>query len=168
MSSPSSTKDLQDEHCPSLQPCMSMMPCSKAERRIVCSSSTSISMPTGSNRTTCLSAMVPSQVSRCARPWASRSVGKRRRAEGLGRRPSFLIALCLYCCWLGRRSRVDREAAGGAGAVVLRHEGLAVFRRHLVEQDVGALQRRAPAQVVQRPHLLLVAQLQMRLRGHGL
>jgi ferredoxin len=57
MSSPWSTNDLQAAHWPSLQPCMSMSPCSEAARRIVCSSPTSISMPTGSNRTRCLSAI---------------------------------------------------------------------------------------------------------------
>src|ERR1700712_4949772 len=57
MSSPSSTNDLQAEHCPSLHPCMSISPCSDAERSTVCSSSTSISMPTGSNRTRCFSPM---------------------------------------------------------------------------------------------------------------
>src|SRR3954469_21437053 len=52
--SPSSRNDLHAEHCPSLQPCMSMMPCRKAALRTVSSSSTSISMPTGSKRTVCV------------------------------------------------------------------------------------------------------------------
>src|SRR3954447_23897004 len=47
-------KDLHAEHCPSLQPCMSMMPWRKAALRIVSDSSTSISMPTGSKRTVCV------------------------------------------------------------------------------------------------------------------
>src|SRR3954470_13121257 len=50
--------DLHAEHCPSLQPCMSMMPCRKAALRIVSSSLTSISMPTGSKRTVCVSPML--------------------------------------------------------------------------------------------------------------
>src|SRR5438309_8163309 len=58
MSSPSSTNDLHDAHWPSLHPCMRVMPCSAAARSTVCSSSTSISTPTGSKRTTCLSLMV--------------------------------------------------------------------------------------------------------------
>ena len=41
-------------------------------------------------------------------------------------------------------------------------ERLLLLRRHLVEQDVRALQRRAAAQVVQRPHLLRV-EVQVRL-----
>ena len=36
-----------------------LAPCSEAARRIVCSSPTSISMPTGSNRTRCLSSAIP-------------------------------------------------------------------------------------------------------------
>src|SRR3954453_18943569 len=61
--------DLQAAHCPSLQPCMGMTPCSAAARRIVWSSATSISIPTGSNRTWGLSVIpVPS--------------GLRRRAPG--------------------------------------------------------------------------------------
>src|SRR5262245_51638516 len=170
MSSPSRTKDLQDEHCPSLQPCMSMTPCSNAPRRIVWSSSTSISMPTGSNRTTCLSAMGSLTVSRSA-PFPGTSRGPDRGSRTGGPRAKASGPPFLWVCLLsnaGRRSGVDREAAAGAAAAVLGCELLALLRGHLVEEHIGALQRRAAAQVVQRPHLLLVAQLQMRLRGHGL
>src|SRR4051794_26258283 len=123
MSSPSRTNDLQDAHCPSLQPCMSITPCSAAARRIVCSSSTSISMPTGSNLTTCLSPM-ESVVGRCG-------------------------------------------AAGGASLDVASGERGALVIGHLVQQYVRAGQRRALAQVVERPHLVGV-QVQVRLRDHRL
>ena len=51
VASPSSSRALQDEHWPSLQPCASDRPWRKAASRTVSSSSTSISMPTGSKRT---------------------------------------------------------------------------------------------------------------------
>src|SRR5215831_14617291 len=194
MSSPSRTKDLHDEHCPSLQPCMSMTPCSNALRRIVWSSPTSISMPTGSNRTTCLPAMGSlrcraashSRISRgcraprlarlshsrtsrgCRAPHLARSSeegegGPRASASGP---PS--LSLVPPASQRAGALGVDREAAGGAAADVLGVIGLALFRRHLVEEHVRALQLGAAPQVVQRPHLLLVAQVQVRLRGHGL
>src|SRR5579859_5660526 len=135
--------DLQEEHWPSLQPCMSMIPCSNAARRIVWSSLTSISMPTGSNRTTCLSAIAPSPAGR-------------GEARGLDPRTPSLGFLAVTGCPSGlRRGR----PAGRSLAVVVRLERRALFRRHLVEQDVRALHRGHPAQVVQRPHLLLVAQM---------
>src|SRR3954466_11834639 len=109
--------DLHAEHCPSLQPCMSMMPCRKAALRIVSSSSTSISMPTGSKRTVCV---VPTALLR------------------------------------------RRRTAGRAAALVGGHVRLALLRRHLVEQHVGAVERDA-ADLVERPHLLRV-EIQMRLR----
>ena len=69
---------------------------------------------------------------------------------------------------LPRLSPPQVPAAGRAAAHVVGVEGLALLVGHLVEQDVRALHRRHPAQVVQRPHLLLVAQVQVRLRHHGL
>src|SRR6266536_1325424 len=170
MSSPSRTNDLQDEHCPSLQPCMSMIPCSAAARRTVWSSSTSISMPTGSNRTTCLS-LIPTSVSaRCHRG--------RGGGPGLGLRggPRLSSRACLLGCsgcrsagppfsavsavLLSRRSAQltlssagvrRRWPAGRAAADVVRVERLALRRCHLVEQHVRALHRRHPPQVVERP-----------------
>src|ERR1700679_3821562 len=50
--------------------------------------------------------------------------------------------------------------------LVLGHVGLALGRRHLVEQDVGALQRVA-LDVLQLPHLLRI-QIEMRLRDERL
>src|ERR1700747_1886272 len=49
--SPERRRDLHDPHWPSLQPCMSAMPCRKAASKTVSPSWTSISTPTGSNRT---------------------------------------------------------------------------------------------------------------------
>src|SRR5262249_53048432 len=68
----------------------------------------------------------------------------------------------------GPGSVLAREPAGRAAAHVAGVERLALLVRHLVEQDVRALYRPHPAQVVQRPHLLRVAQIQVRLRHHGL
>src|SRR6266852_9491110 len=155
--------DLQEEHCPSLQPCMSMMPCSAAARRTFWSSSTSISMPTGSNRTTCFSPMTPSELLKGGRLWAAdERANDGVRSEGSRTKPQTCGSLA------GQTSVVDREPAAGAATDVPRVEGRPLLRRHLVEQDVRALHRRHPAQVVQRPHLLLVTQLQVRLRHHGL
>src|SRR5215475_9716856 len=104
----------------------------------------------------------PRGVSRGLVSWYGKG-GPRAKASG----PPFLLVCLLSKA--GRRSGVGgREPAGGAALAVLDGVGLAVFGGHLVEEHVGALQRWAAPQVVQRPHLLLVAQLQMRLRGHGL
>src|SRR5918997_4673148 len=125
--SPSSRNDLQAEHCPSLQPCMSWMPLRNAPRRTVSSSSTSNSIPTGSSRTVCFSPIC--------------------HAVRLVHRQLLL-----------RR----RRASGGAAGLVLRDVLLALLGRHLVDEDVRALQRVA-AGLVERPHLLRV-QVQVRLR----
>src|SRR3954449_3957253 len=106
--------DLHAEHWPSLQPCMSMMPCRKAALRTVSSSSTSISMPTGSKRTVCVF------------PTSARRASRR------------------------------------ASALVVGHVRLALLRRHLVQQHVGAVER-DPADLVERPHLLGI-EVQVRLR----
>src|ERR1044071_6081898 len=98
---------------------MSMMPCLNAALRIVSSSSTSISMPTGSKRTVCVLPIL----------------------EALLRR---------------------RRTAGRAAALVLGHVLLALLRRHLVQQHVGAVERDA-LDLVERPHLLRV-EVEMRLR----
>ena len=69
--------DLQEAHWPSLQPCISMIPCSAAARRMVWSSLTSISMPTGSKRTTCLPDMT----------LLPGSAGREEAAESAGQPP---------------------------------------------------------------------------------
>src|SRR3954464_6125292 len=97
---------------------MSWMPCLKAALRMVSSSSTSISMPTGSNLTVC----------------------------------TFPTFACL----------LRRGPAGRPSALVLGHVLLALLRRHLVQQHVGAVER-DPADLVERPHLLRV-EVQVRLR----
>src|SRR3954454_19499322 len=152
MSSPSRTNDLQEAHWPSLQPCMSWTPCSAAARRMVWSSSTSISMPTGSNRTWCFSPIaLPRSWSRAdsggggpggTRP--SPSPDPRSGARGGGSRP-----------------------AGRALAVVVGDERRPLLVGHLVEQDVRAGQGAEPLEVLGRPHLLRV-EVQMRLRRHRL
>src|SRR3954466_1585766 len=133
MSSPSSTKDLQEARCPSLQPCMSCTPCSAAARRMVWSESTSISMPTGSNLTWCLSpiADTPSDLSRAGGsgggaggPRPSPSPDPRSGARGGGR------------------------PAGRALAVVVGDERRPLLVGHLVEQDVRAQQRAEPLEVL--------------------
>src|ERR1700730_12496934 len=168
MSSPSRTNDLQEEHCPSLQPCMSMIPCSAAARRIVWSSLTSISMPTGSNRTTCLSAMTPSRTTN--HELRTTTCGLRLRTAGRrwgGRGLAAALPSCLLVP-LGYRSAIrGRRTARGALAHIVRVEGLTLFWRLLIEQHVGAQHRAHPAQVVQRPHLLGV-EVQMRLRDQRL
>src|SRR2546430_17631964 len=105
-------------------------------------------MPTGSNRTTCLSAMAPSRgvAIRSVPGHLARSfAGRERRAEGLGLRPSFLALP--PASRAGRRSAVGgREAAGRAAADVARVVGHGPFRGHLVGQAVGAPPRWATAQ----------------------
>src|SRR5450432_1385368 len=160
MSSPSSTNDLHAEHWPSLQPCMSMIPCSAAARRTVWSSPISISIPTGSNRTTCLSAMAPSRTERGLRTGQEHRT--ERGAGGRGHRPPAVRAYRVRY-----RLVLRRGTAGRALADVVRVERGPLFRCHLVEQHVRAEHRTHLAQVVQRPHLLGV-KVQMRLRDHGL
>src|SRR3954468_7525308 len=153
MSSPPRTKALQAAHCPSLHPCMSIRPCSDAARSTVCSSCTSISMPTGSKRTTWDSPM-----NACFPPgWGAPGRAARGRAGLPGLR------------WWGLRTSAEGRcrASSRPAADVVRVEGLLLLGRHLVEQDVRALQRRAPTQVVERPHLLRV-QVEVRLRHQRL
>src|SRR4051794_18037958 len=126
--------DLQAEHCPSLQPCMSMIPCRKAAFRIVSSSSTSISMPTGSNRTVCVF------------PIGALWVGSRRAPPA----PQ---------SWSGGGLR---WAARRPATLVVRHVLLALLGRHLVQEHVRAVERDA-LDLVQGPHLLGI-QVEVRLR----
>src|SRR4051795_152136 len=153
MSSPSSKKDLQEAHCPSLQPCMSWTPCSAAARRIVWSESTSISMPTGSNRTRYLSPI--------AGPPGDRSRAGGGGGGSGGTRPSPSPAPP----WGGGGG--GGRPAGRALAVVVGDEARPLLVGHLVEQDVRAQQRAEPLEVLGRPHLLRV-EVQMRLRRHRL
>src|SRR3954452_9287098 len=94
--------DLHAEHWPSLQPCMSMMPCLKAALRMVSSSSTSISMPTGSNRTVCVF------------PTVARSALPGERPAG---RPALLVGRHVLLALLGRHlvqqhvGAVERDSA---------------------------------------------------------
>src|SRR2546421_10445531 len=88
-----------------------MMPWRKAAFRIVSSSSTWISMPTGSKRTVCVF------------PMAVGGSRPRCRLPGRG--------------WLGGRRRSARRAA----ALVFGHVRLALLARHLVEQHGGAVER---------------------------
>src|SRR3954449_6278453 len=149
MSSPSRTNDLQAAHWPSLHPCMSWTPCSAAARRMVWSSSTSISMPTGSNRTTCFSPT--------AGPHGDGRDGWRGKGGRAGPSPS-----------PDPRSGVGgRRAAGGTLADVVGGERGALVVAHLVQDHVGAQQRTHPPHVVQRPHLLRI-EVEMRLRRHRL
>src|SRR3954467_13420259 len=153
MSSPSGTKDVHTAHWPYLQPCMSCTPCSAAARRMVWSESTSISMPTGSNRTWCFSpidpplgvALIPGRGSGGGPggPRPSPSPDPRSGARGGGR------------------------PAGRALAVVVGDERRPLLVGHLVEQDVRAEQRAEPLEVLGRPHLLRV-EVQVRLRRHRL
>src|SRR5215207_9883324 len=104
---------------------MSIRPWRNAPLSTVSSSLTSNSMPTGSSRTVCVSAMA-------------------------------------FCpCPSGRRG-----PAAGAAALVLGDVRLALFGRHPVQEDVGALERVA-ARLVERPHLLRV-EVEMRLRDERL
>src|SRR4051812_27811345 len=121
---------------------MSMIPCSAAPRRTVCSSSTSISMPTGSNRTTCRSAMDAS--------------ARSGREGGAGGAAAGLLRLLLRVLRVGGSAVCRSRPARGATADVVGVERLLLLGGHLVEQHVGALQRRHPAKVVQVPHLLRV------------
>src|SRR3954469_509139 len=153
MSSPSRTKDLQEAHCPSLQPCMSWTPCSAAARRIVWSESTSISIPTGSNRTRYLSPIAGPP-------------GGRSRAGGGGGGPGGTRPSPSPDPRSGARGGGSRPA-GRALAVVVGDERRPLLVGHLVEQDVRAQQRAEPLEVLGRPHLLRV-EVQVRLRRHGL
>src|ERR1700742_105662 len=127
--------DLHEPHWPSLQPCMSITPCSAAARRMFLSSSASISMPTGSNRTRCFSPMVA-----CL----STSEG---RGEGGARGPPPSEP----------RSGLSRgRPAGRALPVVVGLERGPLVGGHLVQQHVRALHLGHPAKVVQCPHLLRV------------
>src|SRR3954462_15184475 len=159
MSSPSSTNDLQEAHWPSLHPCMSWTPCSAAARRIVWSESTSISIPTGSNRTWCFSPI--SGGLRGAVRTSAGGPGGDRAGEGRQGRPS--------------PSPDPRSGARGGGsrpagwalAVVVGDERRPFLVGHLVEEDVRAQQRAEPLEVLGRPHLLGV-EVQVRLGGHRL
>src|SRR4051794_41257910 len=156
MSSPSSTKDLQEAHWPSLQPCIIATPCSAAARRMVWSSSTSISMPTGSNLTWCLSPIAGTP------RW---SVAGRRRA-GRGGGPGGPRPSPSPGPRSGARGGGSRPA-GRTLAVVVGDERRPLLVGHLVEQDVRAQQRAEPLEVLGRPHLLRV-EVEMGLRRHGL
>src|SRR4051812_14236866 len=142
MSSPSRTNDLQEAHWPSLQPCMSWTPCSAAARRMVWSSSTSISMPTGSNLTWCLSPIAGTP------GW---SVAGRRRA-GRGGGPGGTRPSPSPDPRSGARG--GGRPAGRALAVVVGDERGPLLVGHLVEQHVRAEQRAEPLEVFGRPHLL--------------
>src|SRR5258708_2666585 len=128
-------------------------------------SATSISMPTGSNRTTCLSAMnsLANYVLRTGTGHTSVQEEEPRAGASAAGPAALLPGFLRYRSGVG-----GRGPSGRAAAHVVRAEGLPLFRRPLVEQHVRALQRGHPAQVVQRPHLLRVVQVQVRLRDHGL
>src|SRR5580693_3064398 len=163
MSSPSRMNDMHEAHWPSLQPCMSMIPCSAAARRIVWSSPTSISMPTGSKRTLCLSGTVTS----LRLPQSLPAGGLSRPPDPPGRlapaRGSFHGPVPDK-----GPSLSGGVTARGTTADVAGVERGALLVAHLVEDYVRRLERCHPAQVVERPHLLLVAQFEVRLRDHGL
>src|SRR3954470_845641 len=114
---------------------MSMMPWRNAALSSVSSSSACISMPTGSNRTVWVFPMAAVAARGAGAPPA-------RRGSGPGAR--------------------GRRATGGAARPVVGDVLLALLGRHLVEEDVGALERDA-LDLVERPHLLGV-QTQVRLR----
>src|SRR6266566_3831742 len=137
--SPSRRKDLQAEHCPSLQPCISMTPCRNAALRTVSSSSASISIPTGSKRTVCLAPIrssFPVRDARCQGP------GGRRWPARL---PPRLVELSLA----GDR----RRSPAWAALAVLRGERLTFLGGPGIQQDVGAWEGTA-AEVIKRPQLL--------------
>src|SRR3954449_10045473 len=113
---------------------MSMIPCRKAAWRIVSSSSTSISMPTGWKRTVCVFPMA-------------------RVGWGSRRAPPAPPA--------GRSGRGRRTACRPA-ALVLGHVALALLGRHLVQEHVRAVERDA-LDLVQGPHLLGI-EVEVRLR----
>src|SRR4051794_20463964 len=149
--------DLQAEHCPSLQPCMSMIPCRNAALRTVSSSSASISMPTGSNRTVCVLPMA----------WRGSLASRPRRRGGAGRGgwdPNPRPAPPPDVAWrvASGRGALRRRPTGRPARPVVRDVRLALLRRHLVQEDVGALEGDA-LHLVQRPHLLRV-EIQVRLR----
>src|ERR1700722_2872272 len=147
MSSPSSTNDLQAAHWPSLQPCMSMMPCSAAARRTVWSSLTSISMPTGSNRTVCFGfSAIGAPLVKLPRPAPPTWLGRGRSRWNT--RPFGIKGFGL----LARRGGTTRRAL----LDVVGREGRALLVGHLVEQHVGRLDVGHPTQVVERPHVLRV------------
>src|SRR6185312_16169605 len=130
---------------------MSWTPFSAAARRIVWSSSTSISMPTGSNRTMCFSPIAASLERMRVGPGRERAGG-----GSAGPHPS-----------PDPRSGVRRcRPTSRALLPVVLDEGGAASVVHLVEQHVRAAQRRATAHVVQRPHLLGV-QVEVGLSRHG-
>src|SRR3954447_10218370 len=154
--SPSSRKDLHAEHCPSLHPCMSMMPWRKAALRTVSSSSASISMPTGSNRTVCVLPMT-------WRSFAANAGPRTRSLPGwVGPNPRPAPPSGVRRRAASGRSALRRRAPRGPARPVARHVGLALLGRHLVEEDVGRLERDA-LRLVQRPHLLRI-EVQVRLR----
>src|SRR5205823_4393738 len=142
MSSPSSTNDLQEAHWPSLHPCGSMTPCSKAARKTVWSSSTSISIPTGSNRTTCLSAM--NFLARTPEAAAKRPSEPGRTRGEIWSFPASVFQLVTACPAAGLVSR-RRRPSGRSLTHVVGAESLAFLVGHLVEEHVRALQvRHAP------------------------
>src|SRR5690242_3543824 len=150
--SPSRTNDLHAAHWPSLQPCMSCTPFSAAARKIVWSSSTSISMPTGSNRTTCFS---PTYV-KPPSGGAERCLGLAGGGPLQSPPPS-----------PDPRSGVGRRRTSGRALTdVVGGERFAFAVAHLVQEHVRAREVRATPHVVQRPHLLGV-EVQVRLRRHG-
>src|SRR5690242_7825835 len=151
MSSPSSTNDLQEAHWPSLHPCGSMTPCSKAARKIVWSSSTSISMPTGSNRTTCLSAIDFLAENARGRSEATIGAGKDQVREIWSFPVSDQLVTAGPAAVLVSRRR---RPTGRSLTHVVGAEGFPLLVGHLVEQHVGALQWSHAPHVIQRPHLL--------------
>src|SRR4051794_17123400 len=101
-----------------------MTPCRKAALRTVSSSSTSISMPTGSKRTVCL---VPiSLLSRSGGALDAGAGGKHRLALAPG--SGGAAALVGYRC----------RSPARAAVAVLRSEVLALLGGHGIQQDVGA------------------------------
>src|SRR5262249_59781126 len=119
------------------------------------------------NGTTCLSAMTP--LSDCDRAAFDEDLSRQARYGKESREPGpWWLARGPPSRPIGYRSGVNGEPAARPASHVLRVVGLPLLRRHLVEQHVRALQRRTAPQVVQRPHLLLVAQAQVRRRRHCL
>ena len=110
---------------------MSIRPWRKAALRTVSSSSASISMPTGSNRTVCVLPMF-SLAAAAAAQRPGRPRGRRPGRSTSWRRAS-------------GRGALRRRPPGGAAGLVVRDVLLALLGRHLVEQDVRALERDALA-----------------------
>src|SRR5215207_10547804 len=128
---------------------MSITPCRKAAWRTVSSSSAWISSPTGSNRTVCR--------------WAiPRRLGLDSGLTRPGRRLS--VARPVQLSFTSLLARGRREAAAGPATLVLGDVLLPLLRRHLVERDVGAREGEV-LHVVERPELLLVVEVEVRL-GH--